>query len=61
MDKHNVEIGDGLGGLRGKIWRIGLMGDSAGERIPPNLGYKIAYATNLAADQRFLSDSGSSS
>ena len=24
----NLEIGGGLGALQGKIWRIGLMGDS---------------------------------
>lgn len=27
--KHNIEIGGGLGELAGKIWRIGLMGESA--------------------------------
>jgi len=27
--KHNIEIGGGLGDLAGKIWRIGLMGESA--------------------------------
>lgn len=26
---HGVEIGGGLAGLRGKVWRIGLMGDAA--------------------------------
>jgi alanine-glyoxylate transaminase/serine-glyoxylate transaminase/serine-pyruvate transaminase len=26
---HGIEIGGGLGALRGKIWRIGLMGESA--------------------------------
>ena len=28
---YNIEIGGGLGALRGKVWRIGLMGDSARE------------------------------
>lgn len=28
-EKHNIEIGGGLGDLAGKIWRIGLMGESA--------------------------------
>lgn len=27
--RHNIEIGGGLGELAGKIWRIGLMGESA--------------------------------
>ena len=31
LDKHNIEIGAGLGSLAGKIWRIGLMGYSSNE------------------------------
>jgi alanine-glyoxylate transaminase/serine-glyoxylate transaminase/serine-pyruvate transaminase len=26
MEKHNIEIANGLGELAGKVWRIGLMG-----------------------------------
>jgi len=29
---HNIEIGGGLGALRGKIWRIGLMGLNSSEK-----------------------------
>ena len=29
LDRHGIEIGAGLGPMAGKIWRIGLMGDSA--------------------------------
>lgn len=29
LDKHNLEIGAGLGPLAGKVWRFGLMGYSA--------------------------------
>jgi alanine-glyoxylate transaminase / serine-glyoxylate transaminase / serine-pyruvate transaminase len=29
LNEHDIEIGAGLGPLAGKIWRIGLMGDSA--------------------------------
>jgi alanine-glyoxylate transaminase/serine-glyoxylate transaminase/serine-pyruvate transaminase len=29
LDRYNIEIGGGLGELSGKIWRIGLMGESA--------------------------------
>ncbi len=29
LDRYNIEIGGGLGSLRGKAWRIGLMGESA--------------------------------
>lgn len=28
LDEYNIEIGSGLGPLKGKIWRIGLMGHS---------------------------------
>ena len=29
LEEHNLEIGAGLGQLAGKIWRIGLMGNSS--------------------------------
>ena len=29
LTSHNIEIGGGLGELSGKVWRIGLMGESA--------------------------------
>ncbi len=29
LDEYNIEIGGGLGDLKGKIWRIGLMGESS--------------------------------
>ncbi|MBI4602445.1 MAG: alanine--glyoxylate aminotransferase family protein [Planctomycetes bacterium] len=29
LERHNIEIGGGLGPLAGKVWRIGLMGESA--------------------------------
>ena len=28
LNEYNLEIGGGLGNLKGKVWRIGLMGDS---------------------------------
>ena len=28
LDGYNIEVGGGLGQLKGKIWRVGLMGDS---------------------------------
>jgi alanine-glyoxylate transaminase/serine-glyoxylate transaminase/serine-pyruvate transaminase len=31
LEKHNIEIGAGLGDLAGKIWRIGLMGYTSNE------------------------------
>ncbi|HLJ56285.1 MAG TPA: alanine--glyoxylate aminotransferase family protein [Chthonomonadaceae bacterium] len=32
LAEYGIEIGGGLGGLKGKIWRIGTMGSSATER-----------------------------
>ncbi|MEK7766162.1 MAG: alanine--glyoxylate aminotransferase family protein, partial [bacterium] len=29
LEKHSIEIGGGLGELKGKIWRVGLMGHSS--------------------------------
>ena len=29
LDEHNIEVGGGLGAFAGKIWRIGLMGESS--------------------------------
>ncbi len=29
LDKHNIEVGAGLGALAGRIWRVGLMGENA--------------------------------
>ncbi len=65
LDDYNIEIGGGLGELRGKVWRIGLMGDgakesnvfaflSALEMILPSQGYEVAYGSGLAAAQRAL-------
>jgi alanine-glyoxylate transaminase/serine-glyoxylate transaminase/serine-pyruvate transaminase len=65
LQEHNIEIGGGLGALRGKVWRIGLMGEScrvtnvfallsALEIILPSLGYEVAPGTSLAAAQRAL-------
>jgi alanine-glyoxylate transaminase/serine-glyoxylate transaminase/serine-pyruvate transaminase len=29
LDDYNIEIGGGLGSLKGQVWRIGLMGHSS--------------------------------
>jgi alanine-glyoxylate transaminase/serine-glyoxylate transaminase/serine-pyruvate transaminase len=31
LTQYGIEIGGGLGPLRGKVWRIGLMGESSTE------------------------------
>jgi alanine-glyoxylate transaminase/serine-glyoxylate transaminase/serine-pyruvate transaminase len=33
LDEHGIEIAGGLGPLRGKIWRVGLMGHSSQDRL----------------------------
>ncbi len=64
---YNIEIGGGLGQVRGKAWRIGLMGESAKEtnvfallsaleQILPDLGYEVAAGASLSAAQRALLD-----
>ncbi|MCH8280014.1 MAG: alanine--glyoxylate aminotransferase family protein [Chloroflexi bacterium] len=69
LDDYNIEIGGGLGELRGKIWRIGLMGDSARETnvfallsaleiILSNQGYEVAQGSSLAAAQQALAEFG---
>lgn len=63
LEKFNVEIGAGLGPLRGKVWRIGLMGESckrenvmlilsALETILESMGFEIARGRSLAAADR---------
>jgi alanine-glyoxylate transaminase/serine-glyoxylate transaminase/serine-pyruvate transaminase len=29
LDEYNIEVGGGLGDFAGKIWRVGLMGNSS--------------------------------
>ena len=65
--EYSIEIGGGLGDVRGKIWRIGLMGESskasnvllvlsALERILPQHGYEVAQGAGVAAAQQALAN-----
>ena len=67
LEKLNLEIGGGLGKLKGKVWRVGLMGhSSSAERILFFLsalsqalqaqGVKTDLAAGLAASQSLLAD-----
>lgn len=69
LDEYNIEIGGGLGELRGKAWRIGLMGESAREanvfsllsaleRLLTQQGYEVAHGASLAAAQKALAEFG---
>jgi alanine-glyoxylate transaminase / serine-glyoxylate transaminase / serine-pyruvate transaminase len=63
LNEFNLEIGGGLGPLKGKTWRIGLMGESstaanvlvvlsALERVLPRFGYHLDPGAAVAAAQR---------
>jgi alanine-glyoxylate transaminase/serine-glyoxylate transaminase/serine-pyruvate transaminase len=65
LQEYNIEIGGGLGELRSKVWRIGLMGEScretnvfallsALETILAGLGYEVASGASLSAAQQAL-------
>lgn len=65
MKDYNIEVGGGLGDIRGKVWRIGLMGEgareanvftvlSALENILSKMDYEVAIGASLAAAQRSL-------
>ena len=54
-----------MGDLRGKVWRIGLMGESAREAnvfallsaletVLSSLGYEVAFGASLASAQKAL-------
>jgi alanine-glyoxylate transaminase/serine-glyoxylate transaminase/serine-pyruvate transaminase len=63
LDEFNIEIGGGLGPLKGKTWRIGLMGESSSvanvllvlsalERVLPRCGYGVDAGAAVAAAER---------
>ena len=65
LDDYSIEISGGLGEMAGKVWRIGLMGESsrernvfsllsALERILPLEGYEVAPGSGVAGAQRAL-------
>ena len=65
LREYNIEIGKGLGEFAGKIWRVGLMGESsrseyvltllsALENILPREGFEVGPGTGVAAASRSL-------
>jgi alanine-glyoxylate transaminase/serine-glyoxylate transaminase/serine-pyruvate transaminase len=65
LNEYNVEIGGGLGQLRGRTWRVGLMGESctaanvllllsALEAILPKVGFEVPAGAGVAAASRSL-------
>jgi alanine-glyoxylate transaminase/serine-glyoxylate transaminase/serine-pyruvate transaminase len=68
LDAFNIEIGGGLGPLKGKTWRIGLMGESSNtanvllvlsvlERVLPRCGHAVSAGAAVAAAQRVYAES----
>lgn len=60
LHDYHIEIGRGLGNFAGKVWRIGLMGESsrpenvfavlgALEEILPRVGFEVAQGSGVAA------------
>ena len=60
LDEFNIEIAGGLGPLKGKIWRVGLMGYcsqkpnvllflAAMEKILAELGFRVPAGAGVAA------------
>ena len=65
LREYTIEIGRGLGDFAGRVWRIGLMGESsrahnvlaflsAMEEILPGVGYEVARGAGVAAASRSL-------
>ena len=70
LKDYNIEVGGGLGDIKGKVWRIGLMGEgardanvftvlSALENVLSKMDYEVAVGASLAAAQRSLVEFGS--
>lgn len=66
LNDYNIEIGAGLGALRGRIWRLGLMGYSSTEenvllllsaldRILADMGVRVNRGQGVAAAQAVFS------
>ncbi len=65
LREYTIEIGRGLGDFAGRVWRIGLMGESsrahnvmaflsAMEEILPGVGYEVARGAGVAAASKYL-------
>ncbi len=55
LERFGIEIGGGLGDLRGRVWRIGLMGESS---TPGNVLYFLASLGGLLREHGFAADTG---
>jgi len=53
LHEHGIEIGGGLGELKGKVWRIGLMGESS---TPGNVFLALSALARVLREQGFAAD-----
>jgi alanine-glyoxylate transaminase/serine-glyoxylate transaminase/serine-pyruvate transaminase len=53
LKRHSIEVGGGLGELRGKVWRVGLMGESSTEG---NVLLFLSVLGKLLREQGFKAD-----
>ncbi|HEX6031949.1 MAG TPA: alanine--glyoxylate aminotransferase family protein [Tepidiformaceae bacterium] len=53
LKRHSIEIGGGLGDLRGKVWRVGLMGESS---TPGNVFLFLSALGRILREQGFAAD-----
>ncbi len=53
LERHGIEIGGGLGDLRGRVWRIGLMGESS---TPGNVFLALSSLGKILREQGFRAD-----
>ena len=65
LDEWDIEVSGGLGEFRGKVWRIGMMGEGARDRnvlavlsalevILSDAGYEVAFGASVGAAQRSM-------
>ena len=57
LNAFGIEIGAGLGPMKGKTWRIGLMGETS---CPRNVLNFLAALENCLAAQKFSFQAGAS-
>ncbi len=53
LKRHSIEIGGGLGDLKGKVWRVGLMGESSN---PGNVLFFLASLGKILREQGYKAD-----
>ena len=53
LGRHSIEVGGGLGDLRAKVWRVGLMGESS---TPGNVLLFLSVLGKILREQGFAAD-----